>query len=130
MFKNAMVDTNRNKNIGMITYLFHRITGIGLVIYLIMHTYVLSSAISGEKSFNGRMGFVQSPFFAILEVLLIAGVFFHLLNGARITICDFAGLTKSHKAFFWIEAILFVAIMILTIILQIPKMQSGYYTGM
>lgn len=130
MFKNAIDDTNRNKNIGTISYLFHRITGIGLVVYLIMHTYVLSSAISGKESFDRRMGFVQSPLFAILEIFLVAGVFFHMLNGTRISICDFAGLTKSHKLFFWIEMVLFVIIMVITIILQVPKMQSGYYPGM
>jgi succinate dehydrogenase / fumarate reductase, cytochrome b subunit len=128
--KNAYIDTDRNKNVGTFAFWFHRLTGLGLVVYLIMHTYVLSSAIGGGEKFNQRMGFVQNPFFAILEVFLIAGVFFHLLNGARITICDFFGLTKAHKLFFWIEMVLFIAIMIIAVILQLPKMQSGYYPGM
>jgi succinate dehydrogenase / fumarate reductase cytochrome b subunit len=130
MFKNALDDTNRNKNVGTFAYLLHRITGIGLAIYLVMHTYVLSSAISGKETFNQRMGLVQNPLFAILEVGLVAGVFFHMLNGLRITICDFFGVTLSHKVFFWIEMVIFIIIMIIAIVLQWPKMQSGYYTGM
>jgi len=125
--RNAYQDTNLNKNIGNFSYLFHRITGIGLVVYLIMHTYVLSSSISGKESFDKRMGAVQNPLFAILEIALIAGVFFHMLNGLRISICDFFGLSKSHKVFFWIEMVLFAAIMLITIILQWPKMQQSYY---
>jgi succinate dehydrogenase / fumarate reductase cytochrome b subunit len=125
--KNAYIDTNLNKNVGTFAYLFHRITGIGLVVYLIMHTYVLSSAISGHQGFNKRMGLVQNPLFAFLEILLVAGVFFHMLNGLRISICDFFGWSRAHKVFFWIELVLFVAIMIITVILQWPKMQSGYY---
>lgn len=130
LFKNAYQDTNLNKNIGNITYLFHRITGIGLVVYLILHTYVLSSAISGKDSFDKRMGAVQNPLFAFFEILLIAGVFFHMLNGVRISICDFFGLSRAHKLFFWVEMILFTAIMVVTVILQWPKMQSGFYPGM
>jgi succinate dehydrogenase / fumarate reductase cytochrome b subunit len=129
MFKNAYDDTILNKNVGTFAYLMHRITGIGLAVYLIMHTYVLSSAVSGKEAFNERMGLVQNPLFAILEVALVAGVFFHMLNGLRITICDFFGLSRSHKIFFWVEMIVFAAIMTIAIILQWPKMQSGYYTG-
>jgi succinate dehydrogenase / fumarate reductase cytochrome b subunit len=126
-FKNAYEDTFRNRNIGNFTYLFHRITGIGLVVYLLMHTYVLSSAISGKEDFSKRMGLVQNPFFAFLEIILVAGVFFHMLNGLRISICDFFGLARAQKLFFWIELVLFIAVMVITVILQLPKMQSGYY---
>ncbi|MCX6827397.1 MAG: succinate dehydrogenase, cytochrome b556 subunit [candidate division Zixibacteria bacterium] len=130
ILKIAYDDTIFNKNTGNFAYLFHRITGIGLVVYLLMHTYVLSSAISGKESFTKRMGMVQNPLFAILEVALVAGVFFHMLNGVRVSICDFFGLTRAHKLFFWIELALFVIIMVIAVVLQWPKMQPGYYSTM
>ncbi len=120
-------DANLNKNIGSISYWLHRITGIGLAIYLLMHTFVLSSAISGPAEFNTRMGSVQNPFFAFLEIFLIAGVFIHMLNGLRITLADFFGWTRHHKSMFWIMAILFVALMIVTIMLILPKFNPGNY---
>ncbi|SYZ74013.1 putative succinate dehydrogenase membrane subunit [Candidatus Zixiibacteriota bacterium] len=130
MIRNAYQDATLNKNAGTFAFWFHRLSGIGLAVYLILHTYVLSSAISGKESFSDRMGAVQNPLFAFLEIFLIAGVFFHMLNGLRISICDFFGLTRAHKLFFWIEMVLFIAIMVLTVILQWPKMQSGFYPTM
>ena len=120
-FKGMIKDANLNKNIGNFSYWIHRLTGIGLSIYLIMHTYVLSSAISGPEAFNERMGTVQNPFFAVLEVLLIAGVFAHMLNGLRITITDFFNWSRGHKVLFWILAVVFVILMIVAIKLQWPK---------
>lgn len=120
-FQGMIRDAGLNKNIGNFSYWIHRITGIGLAVYLLMHTFVLSSAISGPQAFNERMGTVQNPLFAILEVLLIAGVFMHMLNGLRITITDFFSWSRGHKVLFWIAAILFVILMIVAIKLQWPK---------
>ena len=120
-------DANLNKNIGNFSYWLHRLTGIGLAVYLLMHIFVLSSAMSGPESFNSRMGDVQNPVFAVLEILLIAGVFIHMLNGLRITLSDFFGWSRSHKSIFWIIAIIFVALMVVTIILQWPKFLPENY---
>ena len=120
-------DASLNKNIGNFSYWLHRLTGIGLAIYLLMHTFVLSSAISGEETFNARMGSVQNPFFAFLEIFLIAGVFIHMLNGLRIMLADFFGWTRMHKSIFWIIAIIFTALMVVTIILIWPKFNPGNY---
>ncbi len=126
-FQETYSDAIRNKNIGTFSYWLHRITGIGLAVYLLMHTYVLSSAISGKESFDARMGDVQNPFFSLLEVLLIAGVFIHMLNGLRIIISDFFGWSRYHKSIFWIIAILFVGLMIITIAVIWPKFFADNY---
>jgi len=129
-FKGVVNDINLNKNVGNFSYWVHRLSGIGLAIYLIMHTYVLSSAISSPEAFSQRMGQVQNPVFAVLEVLLIAGVFAHMLNGLRITLTDFFGWSRSHKALFWAAVVLFVLFMIIAIILQWPKFNpANYGTG-
>ncbi len=120
-------DANLNKNIGNFSYWLHRLTGIGLAVYLLMHTFVLSSVISGEGSFNTRMGLVQNPFFTFLEIFLIAGVFIHMLNGLRITLADFFGWTRMHKSIFWIIAIIFIALMVVTIMLLWPKFNPANY---
>ncbi len=121
-------DIGLNKNIGNFSYWLHRITGIGLAIYLIMHTYVLSSAIHSPEEFTARMGQVQNPFFAVLEVFLIAGVFLHMLNGIRITITDFFNKSRSHKSLFWVVLVIFLILMAVTIYLQMPKFSPANYT--
>ncbi len=127
--KGTAQDVNLNRNIGNFSFWLHRITGIGLSIYLVMHIFVLSSAIGGPESFDKRMGQVQNPFFAVLEVLLIAGVFLHMLNGLRITITDFFAWSRGHKTLFWIITVIFIAVMILTLVLQWPKFFMENYTG-
>lgn len=120
-------DASLNKNLGTISYWLHRLTGIGLAIYLLMHTFVLSSAISGPEEFNTRMGTVQNPFFAFLEIFLIAGVFIHMLNGLRITLADFFGWTRMHKSIFWIIVVIFIALMVVTVMLIMPKFNPANY---
>ena len=131
MSNNKLQETIRdaalNKNIGSFSYWLHRLTGIGLALYLLMHTFVLSSAISGEAAFNKQMGAVQNPFFAFLEIFLIAGVFIHMLNGLRITLADFFGWSRMHKSIFWIIVIIFIALMIVTILLIWPKFNPANY---
>ncbi len=126
-FKGMVDDISLNKNVGNFSYWAHRLTGIGLSVYLLMHIYVLSSAISGPDSFTERMGQVQNPFFAVLEILLVAGIFFHMLNGLRITVTDFFNWSRSHKVLFWVVIVLFAALMIIAIILQVPKFSAENY---
>jgi succinate dehydrogenase / fumarate reductase cytochrome b subunit len=126
-FRGLVKDVSMNKNLGNFAYWVHRITGIGLAVYLLMHLYVLSSAISGPESFSSRMGRVQSPLFAAMELLLLAGVFLHMLNGLRITLSDFFAWSRYHKLFFWLVLILFAALMIAAVILQWPKFNPANY---
>ncbi len=125
--KGMAEDVTLNKNVGTFSYWVHRISGVGLSIYLIMHTIVLSSAISSPETFNERMGQVQNPFFAVLEILLIAGVVFHMLNGLRITMTDFFDCSLSHKKLLWVAIVLFLLFMAVTIFYQIPKFNPENY---
>jgi succinate dehydrogenase / fumarate reductase, cytochrome b subunit len=119
---NLISETGLNPNIGTWSYLLHRITGIGLAVYLLMHTWVLSSAQSGPAAFNSRMESVQTPFFHFLELFLSVAVFWHLLNGIRITLADFFSWTRIHKPLFWIVVVLFVAVMSWNVVAVWPKL--------
>ena len=122
-FAGKFVDeTKLNPSIGMISYVLHRVTGIGLAIYLIMHTWVLSSAGQGPEQFTERLGSVQTPLFHFLELFLSVAVFFHMLNGLRIIIVDFFSITRQHKVVFWIAAVLFVAAMAWNLAVVLPKL--------
>jgi succinate dehydrogenase cytochrome b556 subunit len=125
--KGVVDDITLNKNVGNFSFWVHRISGIGLSIYLLMHTFVLSSAQQGAEAFNERMGAVQNPLFAILEIFLIAGVFAHMLNGLRITFSDFFNWSRSHKALLWVAIVIFIILMVVTIIFQLPKFDPANY---
>ncbi len=124
-FADKFIDEARlNPNIGTLAYMLHRITGIGLAIYLILHTWILSSVQHGSEAFSEQLVTVQSPLFHILELFLIIALFFHMLNGLRIIIADFFSATRQHKLLFWIVAALFVALLAWSIAAVIPRVFS------
>ena len=76
----------RGRHLGAYAYLFNRLTGIGLVLYLYFHLAVLSLLARGEASWNGFLAGAQGPFFTALDVLVLVGVLFHSLNGIRLAV--------------------------------------------
>jgi len=68
-------------------YLFalHRITGIGLAIYLPMHIIVTSSRTFGPEAWKAAMSRVaEGPLIHFLEWVLVVGIAIHGLNGLRL----------------------------------------------
>lgn len=117
----AVRETRLNPNTGTWAYYLHRITGIGLAIYLFLHIVELSSAQKGPAAFDARISSLSTPFFHILEVGLIAFVFYHMLNGLRVTVADFLGLTREHRIFFWAGMLLLFVIVVYTLVLFLPR---------
>jgi succinate dehydrogenase / fumarate reductase cytochrome b subunit len=111
-----------NPNVGTAAYVLHRITGIGLAVYLMLHTWVLSSARESADSFTHRLASVQSPVFHFLELFLTAAVFYHMLNGLRIIVADFFSATRQHKYLLWVVAVIFATMMVWSACVFIPKM--------
>ena len=99
-------------------WIFHRLSGIGLTAYIILHIYALSTLQRGKDAFNEEMALFQSPPFLILEWLLGALVFYHALNGIRIVLVDLAGGSKYHKPLYiatWIIGVILMVVMALLI---------------
>jgi len=91
-----------NFRTGMWAYALHRITGLFLVVYLLMHITVISSGMMGGKSaFDSLLGILQTPFWVVMDLGLVAVVFFHALNGIRLILFDLGLGTNSQKTLFW-----------------------------
>jgi succinate dehydrogenase / fumarate reductase cytochrome b subunit len=87
----------------MWAWALHRLSGLALALYLIVHILVISSSAVGEGglNFDRLLAQLQQPFWIAVDLLLWAAVLFHMLNGIRILLFD-AGLgVRSHKAVFW-----------------------------
>ncbi len=125
-FKKYKEAVGLNPNVGTWSWLLHRVTGAILVLYLFMHLFALSSSIAGESTFNAWLSNLQTPLTHILEIGLVAVVAFHLLNGLRITIADFFLLTRPHRVLFWIAMLIFVAFLIITLIVFLPRAFSPH----
>jgi succinate dehydrogenase / fumarate reductase cytochrome b subunit len=92
--------------IGMWAWICHRVTGLGLVFYIFLHTVLMSvSLLSGPKAFDATLLVLMgNPVFELLDTLLLAAVLYHSFNGIRILLFDVGvGLSvKSQKILFWV----------------------------
>ena len=69
-------------------YTLHRVSGLGLVAYFVLHIVVTSSRALGPEWWDRAMGFVSGPVFAIGEYLVFAAFAFHAVNGIRLAIIE------------------------------------------
>ncbi len=68
-------------------YLLHRITGIGLVLYLLLHLCVMTIfRIQGQDVYEALMRLFANPVFKAGEYLVFAAFILHGLNGIRLII--------------------------------------------
>ena len=66
-------------------YLLHRITGLGILLYLLFHFCVMTIIrLLGEDVYQAVMGLFEHPLFKAGEYLVFAAFVFHALNGLRL----------------------------------------------
>lgn len=89
---------------GMLSWILHRATGVGILLFLILHIFDIFLLGFGPEVFNELL-FIYSAWWArILEVFLLFGVLFHAANGARIIIQDFSPrLWRYERQMIWVE---------------------------
>lgn len=98
----------RRRKLGMWAYALNRIAGIGLVVYLYLHLVVLSLLSRGPGSWDAFVSLARQPYFLLLDVILLAGILIHGLNGLRVTLTGFDIGVKRQKALF--SALMLVAV--------------------
>lgn len=69
-------------------YTLHRVTGLGLLFYFLLHILITSSRALGEESWKAAMGAVQGPVFRAGEYLVFAAFAFHAVNGIRLVLAE------------------------------------------
>lgn len=84
----------------MIAYILNRVTAIGLVAYLYIHLFVLSMLAGGPSQWDPFVAIARSPLFLMLDVILLAGILIHGLNGLRLTLTGFGIGVSAQKTMF------------------------------
>ncbi|MBL0350691.1 MAG: succinate dehydrogenase, cytochrome b556 subunit [Elusimicrobia bacterium] len=101
------------------TFLFHRLTGLGVLVFLLAHIVDTALLGWGPEVFNRVMAIYRHPLFRLSEVFLVASVLFHTLNGVRLIVVDFwPRATRHHRALVRGTWILFVLLMIPVVIIM------------
>lgn len=75
--------------LGMLMWALHRVTGLGVLMFLLLHVVDIFLLTFGPEVFNELLVLYTSPWARVMEVFLFFGVLFHALNGLRIAIQDF-----------------------------------------
>ena len=75
---------------GMWAFVLHRITGLGLVFYILLHTILMGgSLLSGKEDFDATLSVLMgNPVFEVLDIMLLGAVLYHGFNGIRILLFD------------------------------------------
>lgn len=117
-----------NFNTGMISFMIHRVTGIALVFYLVLHIITISAYRRGPEAFNASIAKYDNPFGHFLEYLLLLAVLTHLLNGVRITLVDFFNLSRFQERMFLWCVIIFLLVALYSIRVFFPELFITYRT--
>jgi succinate dehydrogenase cytochrome b subunit len=65
-------------------YLGHRLSGLGLIAYMVLHIVETANRMRGEQAWAGLMALFASPPFKVIEYLLFLAAVFHAMNGMRL----------------------------------------------
>ena len=96
---------------GWLAFALNRLTGHILVLYLVLHLVVLSQLLDGPEGWDRLLGLFGSRPFLVGDVLLIAAVVFHGLNGLRLAALTF-GIGARHTT------ALIVAVLVVSAVLS------------
>ncbi len=69
-------------------YTLHRLTGLGLLAYFLLHIVVTSSRAVSPERWKSAMASVSGPLFTVGEFLVFAAFAFHAINGIRLAIIE------------------------------------------
>lgn len=97
---------------GMWGWVLHRVTGVFMILYLLLHIGVIGTATAGPGSFDSAMATLGTPFWRVLEVGLLACVLYHGVNGARIILFDLGYGIRVHRAW-WLATLAVTAALFL-----------------
>jgi succinate dehydrogenase / fumarate reductase, cytochrome b subunit len=97
---------------GMWSWVLHRITGVAIYFFLLVHILDTSLVRVSPEAYNAVINTYKTPLMGLGEIALVAAIGLHALNGLRIILIDFTSFgTKHQKAMFWVAIGLWVVLL-------------------
>jgi succinate dehydrogenase / fumarate reductase cytochrome b subunit len=69
-------------------YALHRLTGLGILAYFLMHIFVTGLRLQGPEQWDKTMASFGSPLFKIGEFLVFLAFAYHAVNGIRLVLVE------------------------------------------
>ena len=117
---------------GIERYLFtlHRISGLGILLYFLLHIVVTTTRAINQTWWDGTMGVLSGPVFVVGEYLVFAAFAFHAANGIRLVLIELGILTgKAEEPIYPYRTSLNVQrpyMIILMVIVAVVVLVGGY----
>lgn len=107
---------------GMWTWILHRATGLGVLLFLIAHVVDTGIIIYRPDWYDHALALYRHPLFRIAELFVFFGVLYHAVNGLRIIIQDFWPyvMQRQRQLSMAVAAIVVVAMIPITWIMVAP----------
>jgi len=97
---------------GMWSWVAHRVTGVAIFFFLLVHVLDTSLVRISPEAYNDVIGTYKNPIMGLGEAGLVAAIVFHAFNGIRIILVDFwAKGPKYQRVMLWVVIGLFVVTM-------------------
>ncbi len=74
---------------GMWTWVLHRITGVSVFFFLLVHVLDTALVRVSPEAYDLVIASYKTPIVNLLEVGLVGAVLYHALNGLRVVLIDF-----------------------------------------
>jgi len=102
----------------------HRLSGIGVLLYLFMHIVETSMVLLGPDVYNTTLGLFRNLPIRLGEVLLMAALVYHSLNGLKVILIDFVPAASAwyRPLTYWVIIATAVAMVPLAVIMTAPFM--------
>jgi succinate dehydrogenase cytochrome b subunit len=98
---------------GMLAWALHRITGIGVLLFLFMHILETTMLGFGPGLYNSTINIYRQLWFKPIEFLLVAAVIYHAGNGIIVMIIDFwPRATRAYRTMVWAGAAIYIALLL------------------
>lgn len=105
---------------GMVSWALHRITGLGVLLFLLIHIADIFIIRYGAEAFDDLLVIYNGLPFRLLEIGLVGSVYFHAVNGLRVIIIDFwDGAVDRQRELFWAVVVIFTLMFVPTAILML-----------
>lgn len=110
--------------VGMMAWLLHRVSGLALSAYLLLHIYDLRAAQTSAAAFDEALATFQSPFWKVMDLLLLLAVLFHGLNGIRLLLFDAGTGLRHQRQLFWLAFGLTIAIFLFSAVMVFSNLPA------
>lgn len=112
---------------GQWAFMLHRLSGLAILFYLLLHVFSIGSMIFGEAFYMRIHTTYDLWFFRVGLVAVVGAVVYHAFNGLRIIMMDFTGMGVAYQRQMWYGVLVLTLIAVAYSAFKLyPRLVGGY----